>query len=122
LALDRLCKKESGRKRFVTNLSDIQSRDNQYLRNVHRQLISEDDMLLWLSRGDMKGGTESEIKAAQNQALQTSYQATDMLKKKADSKCRLCQQYGKKIYYIIPAPSILAKRHNIVCTQLHFIL
>ena len=43
---------------------------------VDRRLRSEEDMFLWLSRGDVKGETESEIVAAQDEALQTKYHAT----------------------------------------------
>ena len=45
----------------------------QYIRNIDRQLISEEDTFLWLSKGDLKAETESEIVAAQDQALQTKY-------------------------------------------------
>ena len=48
----------------------------QYIRNIDRQLISEEDAFLWLSKGDLKAETESEIVAAQDQALQTKYYAT----------------------------------------------
>ena len=36
----------------------------QYIRNIDRQLISEDDTFHWLSKGDLKTETESEIVAA----------------------------------------------------------
>jgi len=36
----------------------------QYIRNIDRQLISEEDTFLWLSKGDLKAETESEIVAA----------------------------------------------------------
>jgi hypothetical protein len=39
----------------------------QYIRNMDRQLISEGDTFLWLSKGDLKAETESEIVAAQDQ-------------------------------------------------------
>ena len=44
----------------------------QYVRNIDRQLISE-DTFVWLLKGDLNAETESEIVAAQDQALQTKY-------------------------------------------------
>ena len=38
--------------------------------------ISEEDTFLWLLKGDLKAETESEIVAAQDQALNTKYYAT----------------------------------------------
>jgi hypothetical protein len=37
----------------------------------------------------VEGRSESEIKAAQDQTLQTEYYATEMLQTGTDSKCRL---------------------------------
>ena len=37
----------------------------QYIRNIDRQLIGEEDTFLWLSKGDLKAETESEIAVAQ---------------------------------------------------------
>jgi hypothetical protein len=81
----------------------------QYLRNMDRQLISEEDTFLWLSKGDLKAETENEIVAAQDQALNTNYYATKILHTQMDSKCRLCQQIEEKIDHIISACPILAK-------------
>ena len=97
----------------------------QYIRNIDRQLISEEDTFLWLSKGDVKEETESEIVAAQDQALQTKYYATKTLNTETDSKCRLCQQFDESVDHIISACPILAKeqyikRHDRVCAQLHF--
>ena len=44
-----------------------------YIRGIDRQLIREDTSLLSL-RGDLKPETESEIVAAQDQALKTKHQ------------------------------------------------
>jgi hypothetical protein len=48
----------------------------QYIRNMGRQLISEEDTFIWLLKGDLKAETESEIVAAHDQALNTKYYAT----------------------------------------------
>ena len=81
----------------------------QYIRNIDRQLISEEDTFLWLSKGDLKAEIQSEIVAAQDQALQMKYYATKILSTKTDSKCRLCQQFDETIDHIISACPILAK-------------
>jgi len=39
---------------------------------MDRQLIGGEDTFLWLSRGDLKRQTESEITAVQEQTLQTT--------------------------------------------------
>jgi len=44
----------------------------QYIRNIDRQLISE-DTFLWLLKGDLEAETESGIAAAQDQVIQTKY-------------------------------------------------
>jgi len=82
-------------------------------------------MFLWLLKGDLKTETESEIVAAQDQALQTKFYATKILNTETDSKCRLCQQFHATVDHIISACPILAKewyikRHDRVCAQLHF--
>ena len=51
----------------------------QYIRNIDRKLISEEDTFLWLSKGELKAETKSETVAAQDQALQTKYYATGIL-------------------------------------------
>jgi len=81
----------------------------EYIRNIGRQLISEEDTFLWLRKGDLKLETESEVVAAQDQALQTKYYATKILSTERDSKCRLCQQFDETIDHTISACPILAK-------------
>jgi hypothetical protein len=57
----------------------------QYIRNMERQLIIEEDTFLWLPKGDLEVETESEIKAAQDHALNTKYCATKILHTETDS-------------------------------------
>jgi len=85
----------------------------QHIRNIDRQLISEEDTFLWLSKGDLKAETESEIVAAQDQALRTKYYATKTLNTDTESKCRLCQQFDERIDHIISACPILGKEQYI---------
>jgi hypothetical protein len=97
----------------------------QYIRNKDRQLIGEEDTFLWLSKGDLKAETESEIVATQDQAIQTKYYATKILNTKTDNKCRLCQHFNETVDHIISACPVLAKeqyikRNDRVCAQLHF--
>ena len=68
----------------------------RYIRNIDRHLISEEDTFLWLSKGDLKAGTESEIVAAQDQALQTKYYATKILSTETDSKCDFSNNLMRK--------------------------
>ena len=90
----------------------------QYIRKMDRQLISEEDTFLWLSKGDLKAETESEIVAAQDQALNTKcYTETDC-------KCR-CQKLNETIDRMTSACPILAKeqyvkRHDKVSAQVLF--
>jgi hypothetical protein len=96
----------------------------QYVRSIDKQLISKEDTFLWLSKGDLKAETESEIVAAQDKALQTKYRAAKILQTEADSKCRLCHQFEETADHIMSACPILAKeqyikRHDRVCAQLH---
>ena len=78
-----------------------------------------------MSKGDLKAETESEIVAAQDQALNTKYYATKILHTQTDSKCRLCQQFNGTIDHIISACPLLAKeqyvkRHDKVSGQTYF--
>jgi len=92
---------------------------------MDRQLISKEDMFLWLSRGDLKGEVECEIIAAEDQTLKTKYSATKILRTEADSKCRLSKQFAETVEHITSACPLLAKeqyikRYDRVCAQLNF--
>ena len=45
-------------------LNNNNNNNNNNNRNIDRQLIGEEDTFLWLSKGDLKAETESEIVAA----------------------------------------------------------
>ena len=85
----------------------------QYIRNIDRQLISEEDTALWLSKGDLKAETKIEIVAAQGQGLQTKYYTTKILNTETDSKCRLCQRFDETVDRMISACPILTKEQYI---------
>jgi hypothetical protein len=98
---------------------------DRYIRSIDKLPISKEDTFLWLSKGDLKAETGSEIVTAQDQTLQTKYRATKILQTEKDSKCRLCHQFEETVDHIISACPILAKgqyikRHDRVSTQLHF--
>jgi hypothetical protein len=64
---------------------------------MDRQLISEEDSFLWLSKRDVTAETQSEIVAAEDQALNTNYSATKLLNTETDSKCRRRQKYCSEL-------------------------
>ena len=63
---------------------------------------------MWLSRGDLKVETESEIIAAKCQVLLTKYYAEKM-KTETDSKGRQCQKCDKTIDHITSAYPVSAR-------------
>jgi len=90
----------------------------EYIRNINRQLISEENTFRRLARRNLKVKTESEIIATKDQALQIKYHAQKC--KKEQSKC-----YDETIDYIVSAFQILVeehylRRHDRLCAQLHF--
>jgi hypothetical protein len=74
---------------FLKTKWESEVKYGQCIISVGRQLIGGKDTLLWLSGGDLKGETGSEIMAAQDQALQTECRATEILQTETESKCRL---------------------------------
>ena len=62
---------------------------SQHIRNADRELFGGEDTLIWLSKGDLKGETGSEITVAHDQALQTKYHAIKLLQTETEGKCRL---------------------------------
>jgi len=65
---------------------------SQYIGSMDTQLICDEDTFLWLSRGDLKGETVSEIIAAQDLALETRYHAIKMLQTETHNNRNLMRQ------------------------------
>ena len=61
---------------------------SQYIGSGDRQPIGEEDMLLWVVRGDLEGETFSEM-IAKDQTLQNKYHTTKIIQTETQSKCRL---------------------------------
>jgi hypothetical protein len=61
---------------------------------------------------------------AQDQALQTKCNATEILKTEIDSKCRIRQKYDERTGVVTMCPTMAKeqcrKRHDRVRTHLHF--
>jgi len=58
----------------------------QHIRSVDKQLVSEEETLLLLSRGDTKAENESIIIAIEEQTLKTKYNAPKYYKQKLIAK------------------------------------
>ena len=70
--------------------------------------ISHDKTWTWLRKGNLKGETESLLKAAQNNAIRTNYIKARIDKMQQNSKCRLCGERDETINPIISECSKLA--------------
>ena len=66
-----------------------------YIRSMDRQLTGEEERFHGCRWGNLKGETESEIIAAQDQALQTKYLAINLLPTEIHSKCRHSKQFDE---------------------------
>jgi hypothetical protein len=93
----------------------------QYIRSTERQLVSEEVTLLRLSRGELKGETESELITAQDLVLQAKHRSTKILQQVANVDCK---QFDETVEHIISPCPVLAteqgiKRHVRVCAELH---
>ena len=85
----------------------------QCIRNIDLQLISEEDTLLWLSRGYLKAETDSEVTAALYRTLKTKYHAMKILQTERVIKFRLCQKCDETIDYFTSAWPVLEKEQYI---------
>jgi hypothetical protein len=93
------------------------------LQNMDAQLANKRDRFIWLLEGELKGETESQIIAAQDQALNTKFNATKLLKTIDNSKCRMCQQFDEIVDNLMAVcPTLVKEEWSTscwVCTQLY---
>ena len=72
-------------------------------------LLANKIRFIRLLAGDFKGGTESEVIAAQDQTLQTKYQATKILQSATDQICGICKKFDETLEHAVSAKQIVAK-------------
>ena len=82
---------------------------------------------LWLQNSNLKPPTEALITAAQDQALNTKWHNTNILKTSKDAKCRKCGRFDETVAHIISgcpemAQGVYLHRHNAVTSYLHWML
>ena len=72
----------------------------QFQTHLHNDHIDKKTSLLWLKDGRLKGHTESEVFAIQDQAVKMKYIEKHIYSTREDDKCRLCNEYQETIHHI----------------------
>ena len=67
----------------------------------------------WLSRGDLKVGTEALLCAAQEQAIRTNYMNYHIDKTSESPLCRLCGKKGESVQHIKGGCEKLAQKEKV---------
>jgi hypothetical protein len=83
-------------------------------RNLDDKLVDIEQPYRLLKSGDVKGETENETVAAQDQAISTSYFKNNILKEEIGRKCRLYEQHDQTIDHLTSGCPILAKNEYIL--------
>jgi hypothetical protein len=68
--------------------------------SLDEKLVDNEQSYQWLKFGNIKGGTESTIVAAQDQAISKNYFKNKILKEEVDRKCQLCKQHEETIDHL----------------------
>ena len=101
-------------------------------KRMHRQFIREttekvdkEKTWQWLSRGDLKVGTEALLCAAQEQAIRTNYIKYHIDKSSESPLCRLCGKKGECVQHIASGCEKLAqkeykRRHDNIARKVHW--
>ena len=101
-------------------------------KQMHGQVIREttekvdkEKTWQWLSRGDLKVGTEALLCAKQEQAIRTNYRKYHIDKTSESPLCRLCGKKGESVQHITSGCEKLAqkeykRRHDNVAKKVHW--
>ena len=87
--------------------------------------VNKEKTWQWLSRGDLKVGTEALLCAAQEQAIRTNYIKYHIDKTSDSPMCRLCGKKGESVQHITSGCETLAqkeykRRYNNVAKKVHW--
>jgi len=96
----------------------------QHIRENEKEHVNFQLTQQWLTRGLLKVETEGFLIAAQDQALNTKYYRSHIIKSTNDDRCRVCRLYPETVQHLLSACPILAgreyvERHDNVCRELH---
>ena len=103
-------------------------REKQMLRQFIRETtekVDKEKTWQWLSRGDLKVGTEALLCAAQEQAIRTNYMKYHIDKTSECPLCRMCGKKGESVQHITSGCEKLAqkeykRRHDNVAKKVHW--
>lgn len=98
----------------------------QFWKRIDQDFVDKKATFQWMRSSGLKGGTESLIMAAQDQALNTRWHQSNIQKiQGVSSKCRLCNRFDESISHIVAGCEMLTatdytERHNKVASYLHW--
>ena len=81
----------------------------QFIRETTEK-VNKEETWQWLSRGDLKVGTEALLCAAQEQAIRTNYMKYHIDKTSESDLCRLCGEKGESVQHITSGCEKLAQK------------
>ena len=97
----------------------------QYPKTVKEKDVDHQMINQWLKKAGLKSETDGFVIAALDQAINTNYYRSRMLKDGTAPMCRICGQFQETIDHIVAGCPELAKteylhRHNKEATYLHW--
>ena len=95
----------------------------QFVREMPEK-VDQDRTWQWLSKSDLKIGTEALLCAAQEQAIRTNYVKHYIDKTSESSLCRLCGKTGESVQHLVSGCEKLTqkeykRRHNNIAEKVH---